>query len=221
MPFGSSKAAMMGAAGGGSFEASGGTETTYSDSGNDYKAHTFNSSGTFTIAGAGDATIDFLIIAGGGSAGHYINAGAGGAGGYREFTGISAVDGDYTVTIGAGGATVSGTSSASGSNSSFQIPGVATYSATGGGRGGYWGTNPLGGGSGGGGAGSGWHGGGNKGAGNAGGYSPVEGHDGGENLSTWNGNSSGGGGASVRPADGHRYRGFGGRWSESKPADCL
>ena len=84
MPFGSSKAAILGAAGGGSFEASGGTETTYTDGGVDYKAHTFTSSGTFTVAGAGDTTIDFLVIAGGGSGGHYINAGAGGHGVYRK-----------------------------------------------------------------------------------------------------------------------------------------
>ena len=47
MPLGAHKAALMGiaGAGGGAFEASGGTETTSGD----YKIHTFTSSGTFTV----------------------------------------------------------------------------------------------------------------------------------------------------------------------------
>jgi hypothetical protein len=60
--------------------ATGGTITTSGD----YKIHTFNSSGTFTVTDAGNPlgsdTVDYLVIAGGGGA---LNSGAG-AGGLRE-----------------------------------------------------------------------------------------------------------------------------------------
>jgi len=82
--------------------ATGGTITTDGD----YKVHTFNSSGTFTITDAGDAsgsnTFDVLIVAGGGGGGS-INSAGGGAGGLNYQTGVSAVAQAYTVTIGAGG----------------------------------------------------------------------------------------------------------------------
>ena len=69
--------------------ASGGTETTSGD----FKIHTFNSSGTFTVSNAGNSlgstSVDYLVIAGGGSGGGTPcggnqRAGGGGAGGYRE-----------------------------------------------------------------------------------------------------------------------------------------
>ena len=58
------------------FSASGGTETTYSSGGNDYKVHTFLSSGNFVTSGS-TKNMDFLIVAGGGGGG----AGQGGGGG--------------------------------------------------------------------------------------------------------------------------------------------
>jgi len=64
--------------------ASGGTETTCGD----YKIHTFNSSGTFTVNSSGNAcgsnTVDYMVIAGGAAGGTYYGAGGGGAGGFRE-----------------------------------------------------------------------------------------------------------------------------------------
>jgi hypothetical protein len=96
--------------------ATGGTITTDGD----YKVHTFNSSGTFTVTTQGSNPVaDFLVIAGGGGAGNSIDAGAngtggGGAGGYRTSYGTSGANSSaeaaltlseaaYTVSVGAGG----------------------------------------------------------------------------------------------------------------------
>ena len=102
-------------------EATGGTTTTYEDSGTFYKSHTFNSSGDFVVSAVGNGDrneVDYLIIAGGASGGAY-RAGGGGAGGYRTTLGTSGGNSTaeskvivtaqtYGITIGAGGATVSG-----------------------------------------------------------------------------------------------------------------
>ena len=67
MPFGSSKATILGAAGGAAapIEGTGGTITTSGD----YTLHTFTSSGTFTItAGSGDLWM--VAVAAGGGSGH-------------------------------------------------------------------------------------------------------------------------------------------------------
>ena len=85
-------------------EATGGSVTTDGD----YKIHTFNSSGTFTITTLGsDGIVDILNIAGGGggggSTGAYSGAGGGGAGGYIKQTGRTVIEKAYTITIGAGG----------------------------------------------------------------------------------------------------------------------
>ena len=87
--------------------ASGGTQTTSGD----YKIHTFNSSGTFTVSCAGNSkgsnSVEYLIVAagGGGGAGGGANAGGGaGAGGYRTNTSVSVTAQAYPVTVGAGGA---------------------------------------------------------------------------------------------------------------------
>jgi hypothetical protein len=64
-----------------------------------YKVHTFTGPGTFTVSCAGNAcgsnTVDYLVIAGGGSAGNDAGGG-GGAGGYRESNGTAS--GCYTVS---------------------------------------------------------------------------------------------------------------------------
>ena len=68
--------------------ASGGTITTDGD----YKVHTFNSSGIFTIprlSNVLNAQVEYLVIAGGGGGGGG-TAGGGGAGGYRTATGFTA-----------------------------------------------------------------------------------------------------------------------------------
>ena len=76
--------------------ATGGTITTVDT---DYKVHTFTGPGTFTVVCAGTPdgadTVDYLVIAGGGSGGAG-GGGGGGAGGYRESPGTAS--GSYTVS---------------------------------------------------------------------------------------------------------------------------
>ena len=59
-------------------EASGGSESTSGD----YKIHTFNGNGTFTVNSVGNSagsnTVEYLVIAGGGGGGYRQNAGGGG-----------------------------------------------------------------------------------------------------------------------------------------------
>ena len=66
------------------FRATGGTETTYSSGGKNYKSHTFTSTATLNVTTGG--TIDYLVVGGGaggsqGNAGNGGNGGGGGAGG--------------------------------------------------------------------------------------------------------------------------------------------
>ena len=136
--------------------ATGGTITTSGD----YKIHTFTGPSTFTVCSVGNAagsnSVDYLVVAGGGSGGGEINngygAGAGGAGGYRESSGTAS--GSYTasplgacvsalpvtaigypITVGGGGAQINapsaGTGGNQGSNSIF-----SSITSTGGGGGG-------------------------------------------------------------------------------------
>ena len=122
--------------------ASGGTETTSGD----FKIHTFNSSGTFSVTNAGtpagSTTVDYLVIAGGGGGGNTGTGGAGGggAGGFRQSFpnpatgGLSISVQDYPITVGGGGgggAPSAGVGS-SGGNSVFS----SITSAGGGGGGG-------------------------------------------------------------------------------------
>jgi hypothetical protein len=71
-------------------EATGGTETTYTDGGITYKVHTFSSTGTgsFVVGNGGD--VDYLIVAGGGAGGRGDGTfgswgGGGGAGGLLRY----------------------------------------------------------------------------------------------------------------------------------------
>jgi len=171
--------------------ATGGSITTLGD----YKYHVFTGTGVFavtTAANSGD-TMDYLIVAGGGSGGTTYNtgtAGAGGAGGYRTFASQTRpVVGNYNVVIGAGGVDLtSGGQGVSGNVSSFN----GASSSGGGAGGGYNGAYTAGasGGSGGGGALSN-----HAGAGNSGSYSPVEGYAGGGGTSY--GGGGGGGAAQI------------------------
>ena len=65
----------------------------------DYKVHTFTGPGTFTVCSVGNSagsnTVDYMVIAGGASAGND-SGGGGGAGGYRESPGTAS--GSYTVS---------------------------------------------------------------------------------------------------------------------------
>jgi hypothetical protein len=179
--------------------ANGGTVSTVSIDGINYRVHTFTTSGTLTVVKGG--FVEVLVVAGGGSAGAALyHSGGGGAGGliYR---------GDYqiennstiTVTVGAGGVapTTEGSRGNNGNNSVF-----GTLTAIGGGGGGtYQNATGLNGGSGGGG-------GAENGVFGAGGQGTAgQGFDGGD----YNGdagsskNSGGGGGAAQVGQDG---RGF-------------
>ena len=135
--------------------ATGGTITTVCTN---FKVHTFTGPGTFTVTCAGNVsgsnTVDYLVIAGGGSGGSAGGhggtiGGGGGAGGYRESSG--AASGCYTrsplgacvsalpvtaqgypITVGAGGVSTfpGGPSGNNGSNSTF-----STIASAGGGAG--------------------------------------------------------------------------------------
>jgi hypothetical protein len=99
----------------------GGTITTAGG----YRIHTFTSTGTTSFVASGPGTVEYLVIAGGGSPEFYPNGahGGGGAGGY--LTGSTAVTAQsYSVTVGAG------VINENGQNSSF-----GPITATGGGRG--------------------------------------------------------------------------------------
>jgi len=76
--------------------ATGGTITTVGN----YKVHTFNSSGTFTINKA--TVIEILVVAGGGSGGEG-HGGGGGAGGLIYKSSFAILGQSYPVVVGAGG----------------------------------------------------------------------------------------------------------------------
>ena len=130
--------------------ASGGTVTMNGG----YIVHTFTNVGTTTFSVSAPGSVELLVVAGGGGGGRF--AGGGGAGGLIYSSAFAVTGGDYTVTVGAGGAgsTVNNTVGARGANSVF-----GTLTAFGGGGGGsrlqggnYSGQNGAAGGSGGGGS---------------------------------------------------------------------
>jgi len=198
--------------------ATGGTVTCCGD----YKIHTFTGPGTFTVTCAGNPlgsnTVDYLVIAGGGSggwsAGCNSGAGGGGAGGFRESSG--AASGCYTtsplgscvsalpvtaqgypITVGAGGGATTSPSDnpgAQGSNSIF-----STITSSGGGRGGNnnCNTQAAGGSGGGGGATGGPPSGLIGGAGNTPPVSPPQGNNGGNGVSPELGTGGGGAAGAV------------------------
>jgi len=182
--------------------ASGGTETVCGD----YRIHTFTGPGTFTVssisADPARNDVDYLVVAGGGSGGSNLGGG-GGAGGFRESSGtasgcytasplgacVSALPVTaqaYPITVGAGGASVTGTSLGNpGSNSIFN-----TITSSGGGGGACQSDAGGDGGSGGGAGGNG----GTAGNGNTPPVSPPQGNNGGEDT-TYGGGGGGGAGA--------------------------
>jgi len=119
--------------------ATGGTVTTSSD----YKIHTFTGDGCFVVSCAGNpfgsATVDYLVVAGGGGTGRVLGGatGGGGAGGHRSnypsgCAGLSVSSTTYPITVGGGGS--AGSPSASGTSGSNSI--FSTITSSGGGRGG-------------------------------------------------------------------------------------
>ena len=141
--------------------ASGGTPTTDGD----YKVHTFTGPGTFCVSAvgnpAGSATIDYLVVAGGGAGGYANGGGAGGgAGGLRysastycnptpcgggAASSLPVAVAGYPVQVGGGGPGVSGSpdykQGTPGSNSVFT--GTTTITSAGGGGGGGGCTPPT------------------------------------------------------------------------------
>lgn len=113
-------------AGGGTY-ATGGTITDISG----YRIHAFNSSGTFTTTSSWPSgrTIEYLVVAGGGSNDIFgQNGGGPGAGGLLTASGtVLAASTNYVATIGAAGGAMS-----NGANSSL-IGGVVSVTALGGG----------------------------------------------------------------------------------------
>jgi|8_EtaG_2_1085327.scaffolds.fasta_scaffold42095_2 hypothetical protein len=196
--------------------ATGGTITCSGD----FKIHTFTGPGTFTVCSVGNAlgsnTVDYLVVAGGGSgAGEIANgygSGAGGAGGYRESSG--AASGSYTIsplgacvaalpvtatgfpiTVGAGGAKITAPSTSNGNSGSVSTFSTITSAGGGFGSSGHGGGSTAGsGGSGGGAYGSG--GAPKVGAGNTPSVSPPQGNPGGQGKNTPY--AAGGGGGATQ-----------------------
>ena len=88
--------------------ATGGTTSTYNDpTGQGYKVHKFEASGSFAVTTAGSSggynTIDYLLIAGGGCGG---GMAGGGAGGLIYKTGTVVAAATFPVTVGSGGAAI-------------------------------------------------------------------------------------------------------------------
>jgi hypothetical protein len=109
--------------------ATGGTITTVGN----YKVHTFNSSGTFTINKA--TVIEILVVAGGGSGGEG-HGGGGGAGGMIYKSSFAILGQSYSVIVGNGGAasqTGNNSRGYKGDNSVF-----STLTSIGGGYGSTW-----------------------------------------------------------------------------------
>ena len=171
--------------------ASGGTVTTDGD----YKVHTFNSSGTFTVTEVGSTgtTVEYLCIAGGGGGGkgntpNSWGCGGAGAGGYLTADDFSVTAQAYTVTIGAGG---SGASSDNSNGSTGSDSVFATITTDGGGSGAAGGVATGVGGDGG--SGGGGAKGTTGGTGTAG--PPRQGFDGGAGSGVSSNSQAGGGGA--------------------------
>jgi hypothetical protein len=144
-------------------------------------------------------SVDFLVIAGGGSGASYGNGGGGGAGGYRTSTQSVNAGTVITVTVGDGGASASNASGNNGSNSSISGSGLTTITSAGGGGGG----NNLTTGNGGSGGGEANDGPAGVGLGNTPSTSPSQGNNGGSgNNSSPVYGAGGGGGAGAVGQDG-------------------
>jgi hypothetical protein len=143
-------------------------------------------------------SIDFLVVAGGGSATGHVGGG-GGAGGFRTSTQSVALGTVITVTVGDGGAGGSGANNNtgnSGSNSSISGSGLTTITSAGGGIGKGAGQPGTSGGSGGGGGG--YVNSDIGGSGNTPSTSPSQGNNGGTGFAgNPNGGGGGGGGAGA------------------------
>ncbi len=127
-------------------EATGGTTSTYSSGGINYKVHTF-SLGTSTFAVQNGGSIDYLIVAGGGCGGYGNGSpfgtwgGGGGGGGLLTGTTNVTTGTNYSITVGAGGVVPgsNNTDGGSGSNST-----AFSLTAIGGGGKPFWCSSKIG-----------------------------------------------------------------------------
>lgn len=125
-----------------SIQATGGTENIYNEGFVTYKSHTFTSPGNFTVnvlgTGPFGTTVEYLVVAGGGSGGT-TNAcgGGGGAGGFRTGVGFPVGAGTtYSITVGAGGASVPAPTPSSVQGNNGNPSTFSTITSSGGGGGG-------------------------------------------------------------------------------------
>jgi hypothetical protein len=146
--------------------------------------------------------IDFLVIAGGASGGNNGAGGGGGAGGYRTSTQTVSGGTAITITVGDGGASITGTNNGNaGSNSSISGSGLTTITSAGGGYGSSYNTGN--GGSGGSGGGAGGGGPQSGGTGNTPSTSPSQGNNGGSGEYVTTRAGGGGGGSSAVGVNGN------------------
>lgn len=176
-------------------EATGGTVTNINVSGVNYRVHTFTSSGTLTVSTGG--VVECLVVAGGGGGAGADGGGGGGGGGVIVNNNLNITDGNYTVTVGLGGA---GTNSNSLNGGNGQNSVFSTLAAVGGGGGGRWGSPGISGGSGGGA--------GRDGSGATGGAGTAgQGNAGGSTAGSFYASAAGGGGASQAGGNGSATNG--------------
>tara|TARA_R100001129_G_scaffold167058_1_gene134468 strand:- start:1301 stop:3259 length:1959 start_codon:yes stop_codon:yes gene_type:complete len=180
----------------------------------DFKIHTFNSPGIFSVSRAGNPSgstdVDYMVLAGGGNGGPNSQAGGGGAGGFREShstpvsgsytasplatpTAVTVTAQNYPVVIGAG---ASGKDQVGYDGAPSSALGITS---AGGGNGGYGGASGGPGGSGGGGGENA-----SGGSGNVPSVSPPQGNPGGSSGSPSGagGGGAGGTGANSSPQNG-------------------
>jgi len=202
----------------------------------DFKTHIFTGPGTFCVsAGQGTtASVDYFVVAGGGSGGSGCAGGGGGAGGFRVSNCVGSIPAPtmsplvkacgaipvsvqgYPITVGGGGAATTGgpgTPSPSGNNGNNSI--FSTITSTAGGAGGAG--NPTGqdppspttnnSGKSGGSGGGGGHAGGVAGLGNTPPVSPVQGTNGAVSQPSPDDRGGGGGGAGAAGSAGNPNKG--------------
>ena len=177
----------------------GGTITTDGD----YKVHSFNSSGTFTVTTLGSVgTVEYLVIGGGGGGGKD-SGGGGGGGAFRTATGFQVEEAAYSITVGNGGAGGASSNGTAGGDSTF-----SSITSNGGGYGASaWNAGGANGNASGGGAGGL--------GGEAGGSGGTYGNAGGDDLAGSAGGSGGGGARAVGEATGGDTQGSGGAGTAS------
>jgi len=116
----------------------GGIVTSYTQGLTTYTVHSFTTSSNFAISGGNLYADIFVLGGGGGGGGNY--GGGGGAGGFRYAPNVLLTSGNYTVTVGQGGAG-SSANSTSGQDSVFSNAALSYTGFGGGGAGSYNGNN--------------------------------------------------------------------------------